>query len=225
VQQKIGSRTHGLGLGTYAFKKRELRALLKDIGPSARDSEVIEDQRLLMVQPLFRAVAIVLRGSDFDVFTKDISQIPVLLVLTGIEEGLSAPITFDPIVDQVVVRRDQSTDSVQSAETTLSAAVGFLINLEQREMAAFGSKPGFCNEPTRTLFLCDQTLASYRRRYGWGAADVPKGSSANWVDTDIYQEWTGQGADYGEGTAQDWEERARRFAYAAARGEDLWQTL
>lgn len=223
VQQKIGSRTHGMGLGTYVFKKRELRALLKAIGPSARDSEDIEDQRLLKVQPLFRAVAIVLRGSDFDVFTEDISQIPVLLVLTGIEEGLSTPITFDRIADRVVVRRDQSTDSVQSAETTLSTAVGFLIDLEQRELAAIRSKPDLYNEPTHTLFVSDQTLALNRRRYGWEAADVPKGSSANWVDTDIYQEWTGEGADYGEGTAQDWEKRARKFAYAAAQGEDLWK--
>lgn len=226
AQQRIGQRTYGEG--ACDMHKSVLIGLLRVIGPGAlrsRHNEGIEPQRFLLVQPLFRAVAIVLRGSDFDIFTQDISQIPVLLVLTGIDEGLSAPITFDRIADQVVVHRDQPTDSVQSAETTLSTAVGFLIDLEQRELAAFGQKPDFSDQPTRSLFVTDRMLKSYGRRYEWEAADVPQGSSANWVDTDIYQEWTGEGADYGEGTARDWEERARRYAYATARGEELWKPL
>ncbi|KAH6632244.1 hypothetical protein F5144DRAFT_246210 [Chaetomium tenue] len=229
AQRRIGQRTYGeYGEGFSDMAKSVLIGLLRIIGPGAlrsRHNDPVEPQRFLLVQPLFHAVATVLRGSDFDVFTQDISQIPVLLVLTGINEGLSAPITFDHIADQVVIHRDQPTDSVQSAETTLSTAVGFLIDLEKRELAAFGSKPDFSNEPRRSLFVTDRMLKLYGRSYEWKAADVPQGSSANWVDTDIYQEWAGEGAEYGEYTAQEWERSARRLAYPTARGEDVWEPL
>ncbi|KAK3294393.1 uncharacterized protein B0H64DRAFT_433567 [Chaetomium fimeti] len=142
AQRKIGRRTHGAGLDY--MEKSELLPLLKDIGPGAGDWETIEDQRFLVLQPLFRAVAIVLHARDYDVFIQDISQIPVLLVLTGNVEGLSAPIAFDHIADQVVVHHDHAADSVQVAETRLSTAVGFLMHLEQRELAAFRPNPDPC---------------------------------------------------------------------------------
>ncbi|KAH6856170.1 hypothetical protein B0I37DRAFT_425232 [Chaetomium sp. MPI-CAGE-AT-0009] len=218
AQQKIGSHTHGTREGL--MERSELRTLLQDIGSGAGDWEFIDNQRFLLLQPLFRAVAIVLRGSDYDVFIKDLSQFPVLLVLTGAEEGLSAPITFDRIADQVTEHHNQADDPVQSVATTLSAAVGFLMELEQRELAAFGPRPDPRIEPKSNRFFCDQTFSMLARWNGWGVGDIPDGPSSSWVDTDIYQEWTGPGKEAGEAAEQHWKNLYRRMVFTIARGED-----
>lgn len=91
-------------------------------------------QRLYFMQPSFRAVAVTIRASAFTLETSDISTIPVLIVRTGIEAGLSAPINLGTIAEGD--RTESTVDSqgsLSAVETTLRAAITFLITLEQRE--------------------------------------------------------------------------------------------
>ena len=86
------------------------------------------------MQPSFRAVAVTIRTSAFTLETSDISTIPVLIVRTGIEAGLSAPINLGTIAEGD--RTESTVDSqgsLSAVETTLRAAITFLITLEQRE--------------------------------------------------------------------------------------------
>ncbi|KPM42375.1 hypothetical protein AK830_g4195 [Neonectria ditissima] len=62
-----------------------------------------------------------------------IGQFPVLLVRTGVEEGLSAPITFEGIAG--------GSASARYVETTLEKAADFVMSLEAREAAVFGLQP------------------------------------------------------------------------------------
>lgn len=64
----------------------------------------------------------------------------VLLVLTGVEEGLRAPITLKSIADEIIAHH-QTDDSVKVVETSLDTAVRFVMKLEERELTAFGPRP------------------------------------------------------------------------------------
>lgn len=72
----------------------------------------------------------------------DVESTSVLIVRTGAEDGLSSPITFDSIAEEqrtsVVFDEEGRLSAV---ETTLETAVRFLMELEQREIAAFGPRP------------------------------------------------------------------------------------
>ncbi len=121
------------------------------------DWEPVHDQKFLILQPLFRAVAIVVKPADYDVELQDTGQAPALIVLTGVQDGLSAPITFDSIVDKIGARY-QAEGSVQAAETSLATAVRFAMDLEERELAAFGPSPDpaeTCKDPGRSCMLSE----------------------------------------------------------------------
>ncbi|KAJ9145479.1 hypothetical protein NKR23_g5406 [Pleurostoma richardsiae] len=63
---------------------------------------------------------------------------PVLVILTGQEDGLSAPITFETLGDKVAT---SVINGRQTARMTLEIAIGFVVALEEREDAAFGEQP------------------------------------------------------------------------------------
>ena len=120
------------------------------------------------MQPSFRAVAVTIRTSAFTLETSDISTIPVLIVRTGIEAGLSAPINLGTIAEGD--RTESTVDSqgsLSAVEITLGAAITFLIALEQREAAVFGIKPDVI---TSTLYVESNGIgdsASEAQSLGW----------------------------------------------------------
>ena len=93
TQQKIGNRPNHTT--TYA----KMEALRAELG--FEYWHPIRNQKFLLLQPLFRAVAIVIKSADYTTAVPAIAEVPVLIVLTGVEDGLSAPITFDPIAERV----------------------------------------------------------------------------------------------------------------------------
>ena len=93
TQQKIGNRPNHTT--TYA----EMEALRAELG--FEYWHPIRNQKFLLLQPLFRAVAIVIKSADYTTAVPAIAEVPVLIVLTVVEDGLSAPITFDPLAERV----------------------------------------------------------------------------------------------------------------------------
>ncbi|KAK4044122.1 hypothetical protein C8A01DRAFT_12426 [Parachaetomium inaequale] len=202
TQQKLGDRWYGV------MCLEEAVALAKELG--FPDSERINQQKFLVLQPLFRAVAIVLRSSDYGTAVPAIAEIPALLVLTGVEEGLSAPITFDSIADKIGAHH-QAGDSIQTVETSLATAVGFLMDLEKRELAAFGPRPDpadSCRGPRRSLFLDEEEICFWAQQHGSEWDEAPEGPSSSWVDIGIYPHWAGEGARSDEKMAQGWERQS-----------------
>ncbi|KAK4151016.1 hypothetical protein C8A00DRAFT_17542, partial [Chaetomidium leptoderma] len=201
TQQKIGSRA--------VTSSDEMHALRKELGLS--DWETISQQKFLLLRPLFRAVAIVIKRNAYGLAVPEISQIPVLVVLTGVEEGLSAPITFASIASKISAHHTE--DSVQTAETSLATAVNFVMDLEKRELDASGPIPDpaeTCKDPRRSCLLGKQEAWAFARVRGWEGVDAPEGPSSSWVDHNIYREWTAEGSDHGEAVAQGWEDRCRK---------------
>ncbi|RSM09379.1 hypothetical protein CEP52_004222 [Fusarium oligoseptatum] len=89
-------------------------------------------------RPLFRAIAIVIPGQSYYTcgLVSRVATMPVLLVLTGEQEGLSAPISFDSIADRTEA---VTVDGKEAVRTTLETAVDFIMFLEKREEGAFWS--------------------------------------------------------------------------------------
>jgi hypothetical protein len=186
------------------------------------DWEIVRDQKLWVMQPLFRAVAIAIKKNDYSIAVPAIAEIPVLLVITGVKEGLSAPITFDSIADKISVRHE-TEDPVQAVETSLETAVRFVMALEQRELAAFGPRPDpteTCKDPRRSCMLGDGEALLLAKQRGWEGDEAPQGPSSTWVDLNIYREWTGETASWDDRAAQDWERTCRKRALDLERGED-----
>lgn len=101
--------------------------------------EVIRDHEFYVLQPLFQAIIIVVSEALYcQENSSSVGRLPVYLVKTGFEGQLSAPITFDVISDKIMSHLDVGTGAVQ---VTLETAVGFIMGLEAREVAAFGMQP------------------------------------------------------------------------------------
>lgn len=108
---------------------------------------VKKDQQYFVVQPTFRALTIAVCQGTYpsSIFTTEPTQpynLPVLMMKTGVTEGLSAQISFDSMVAMGkahgVLTGPSKNDAVY---TTLGTAIDFVLTLEQREHAAFGPSP------------------------------------------------------------------------------------
>lgn len=164
-------------------------------------SMAIREQDYFVLQPLFRAIAMVIHF-NIDASSRDISDVrtmSVLIVTTGVENGLSAPISFDSISEDLrtdVLCGDEG--EVIAIETTVETAVDFLMELEQREIAAFGVRPDPI-ESTRNLGIgyCQprDELLEIAAELGWkGDLQILKEPSSTWVDKERYPRWSGSGA-------------------------------
>ncbi|KAI1133586.1 hypothetical protein F5Y10DRAFT_283893 [Nemania abortiva] len=151
------------------------------------------------VQPLFRALFVVLVYPKEQLpCPKDIrwvAQAQAQLILTGITDGLSAPICFDEIREYSV--GNSYAPGSQTITTTLDIATKFILRLEQREVAAFGVQPDI-----RSLSLTTPYLLEYRKkakRLGWveerdGSLDELSPASSDWVNRTLFPKWLGRGA-------------------------------
>lgn len=153
-------------------------------------SEVIQEQRFFLLQPLFRVVAIVIETCDYNETMTDIGQIPTCIVRTGVEDGLSAPITLDPIPGGAVYLSRDTQGHVVAARTTLETAFDFLQALQQREISAFGMRPDpfESTRQNQSGYVLEGGVIRYEaQRLGWEGG-FPEGPSSQWVDIDKYPE-------------------------------------
>ncbi|CAH0025045.1 unnamed protein product [Clonostachys rhizophaga] len=94
---------------------------------------------VFIVQPIFRAMLIILPSDNFNVTSmggEELGSTSVYLVLTNCTLGLSAPITFEPILDKV-----ERTFSDSVVQVTLKDAIIFAKDLDHRENAIYGPLP------------------------------------------------------------------------------------
>ncbi|KAI1113283.1 hypothetical protein F5Y14DRAFT_418341 [Nemania sp. NC0429] len=126
-----------------------------------------------------------------------IADVQVRLILTGITEGLSAPISFDEIREHSIGTPYVSGD--QTITTTLAVATKFMKRLEQREIDASGIRPDICR---LIADISPPWLLEYREKakeLGWveerdGRLDELSPRSSEWVDRTIFPGWIGKGA-------------------------------
>ncbi|KAF5562675.1 hypothetical protein FPANT_14235, partial [Fusarium pseudoanthophilum] len=88
------------------------------------------------MQPLFKAMTIIVSAEEYDVRIVDIGKIPALLTITGEECGLSQPLSFGPIEHAVGKVMSETTVQVR-----LSVAIEFVLAQQEREVAFFGLQP------------------------------------------------------------------------------------
>ncbi|KAK3939526.1 hypothetical protein QBC46DRAFT_437321 [Diplogelasinospora grovesii] len=166
------------------------------------------------LQPSFRAVAIIVIQQDYaDCDSADLGPKPVYIVRTGVETGLSAPITFDSIAgdavtDYVVGVKDGKTWT--AVRTSLDTAFAFLTDLQQREEAAFGVHP--IRERTPEGMFHYPHLEKYAHSMGWEGDLKLETTSSGWVDMDLYPEWCGDGACFDLAMRNNADSKKRQWA-------------
>ncbi|KAF5675194.1 hypothetical protein FHETE_2613 [Fusarium heterosporum] len=80
------------------------------------------DQTFCILQPLFQAVTIILMEKDFDITITDMGKLPVIISLTGQEEGLSAKLSFESIKNHIT-----NFVSETAVQVPLAIAIDFLL--------------------------------------------------------------------------------------------------
>lgn len=91
-----------------------------------------------VLRPLFEALMAIVCCADYEgEDSTTAGHFPVHLVRTGVEDGLSAPVSFH---DEIAAHRMEYI-SENVVKTTLEAATGFIMALEAREAAVFGVQP------------------------------------------------------------------------------------
>ncbi|KAH6895695.1 hypothetical protein B0T10DRAFT_587183 [Thelonectria olida] len=146
------------------------RLYSKEVVDQPNTKQLIQDQEFYILQPLFRAISLLVDGSAF-VPGYDISGLPVLIVLTGVEDGLSGPIEFPPNFPVM------GEDKINAAATSLVEAFNFLFYLEERERLFFGVRPDPV-ESTRNLRI--PSLLQSAENLGW-EGPLPAGPTSRWV--------------------------------------------
>ncbi|KAJ6784483.1 hypothetical protein PWT90_05604 [Aphanocladium album] len=161
------------------------------------EEEEQSGQQFYFMQPVFSAVAVALRTRQFTLEHEDVATLRVVVISTGREENLSAPVRLDSIPESEVLDVVHDPDDhIVAVETTLNAAITFLLALEKRETEAFGLIPDPV-ETTRFATLPPHRIVWTAASHGWDS-DVMgplNGPSSSWVDTGKYPAWTGLGAD------------------------------
>jgi hypothetical protein len=123
-----------------------------------------------MLNPLFKAILMIVCTDEYNDEDRDtIGSFPVYLVRTGVEDGLSAPISFDSISAKVEPQEAEGT-----VKTKLDTAIDFVMALDAREEAAFGPQPN----------PLGVEAGSYVHTKG--LTSLP---SSQWVSDDRIKEW------------------------------------
>lgn len=175
----------------------------------------IPNTRHHVLQPLFRALFILVPGEQYNnQDSRTVGELPVYLVRTGVEEGLSAPITFDLITTAI-----SHIEPGCVVQVTLQTAIDFVIYLEAREAVAFDLRP----DPVAEWKPDEEDLRIWRQLKG---NEPLIGPSSQWVDTERYPQWLGAGqqddSDYMTGIEErQFRIEAGREAQREARKVDL----
>ncbi|KAK2484629.1 hypothetical protein H9L39_02609 [Fusarium oxysporum f. sp. albedinis] len=161
------------------------------VGERFSPEQTFRDQRFYIMQPLFKAMTIIVLTDDFDVRMVDIGKMPALLTLTGETYGLSQPLSFDSIknkVDKIV--------SKTTVQVHLHVAIDFALAQQEREVAFFGPQPDPV-ESTRELesgTCCNmQEVRAFANQLGWTGEPL-QGPSSAWLDPTVHSVWLGHSA-------------------------------
>lgn len=171
--------------------------------------------RCFKIRPLFRALAIVILEQDYDDnyqkhknynnLNANIDKMRVLLVSTGETDGLTAPITLPNASTSPLYAPSSSSSSstkpptnVSIEITTLSAAVQFIMSMEERESPAedqlnlppIPAIRNYMHTSHPPQNPCHSFLRSIPRPFlwtiGWRGEPID-GPSSSWVDLTKYQ--------------------------------------
>ncbi|KAL7910245.1 hypothetical protein GGI35DRAFT_360492 [Trichoderma velutinum] len=166
------------------------------------ESDYIEgslDHRIL--QPLFQALLIVVSGEGYNKETSEtVGDLPVYLVRTGVEAGLSAPISFEPISAKIISHMKPGC----VVQVTVETAIDFVKGLEAREAAAFGLRP----DPATDWEPPEQMIEDWKLT---GETESLVGPNSQWVNIEKYLQWTGSGERNDSGLMARFEEQAFRL--------------
>lgn len=175
---------HGRICNQVATYQREVVTL--PLQPAAFGGPCFRDQEFLILQPIFKAVTIILLEDDFNVRVTDVGKLPVLITLTGEDSGLSQPLSFKSMSQHVT-----KFISDTAVQVPLHIAIDFVIAQNQREIAVFGTQP----DPVKstlgfrsTLNVGLEALPAVMRSLGGGDEPIEMPSST-WVDTAIHTGW------------------------------------
>ncbi|RFU79796.1 hypothetical protein TARUN_2390 [Trichoderma arundinaceum] len=136
-----------------------------------------------ILQPLFRAIAIVVSDEHYNNEpSKLVGDMFVYLALTGVEDGLSAPISFEPIAAKI----NKHIEPGRVIQVTLETAIDFIMHLEAREAAVFGLRPEPIVEWESDRFISEVWQSI-------GETEPLVGPSSQWVDDLKYPHWSGNG--------------------------------
>ncbi|KAG8409113.1 hypothetical protein J3459_017771 [Metarhizium acridum] len=161
------------------------------------------DYKNHILQPLFRALLVIICSKGYNKEdSKHLGPLPVVLVSTGVQDGLSAPIGFDSIKHKI--RGYVEGMNGHAVETTLEVAVDFVMGLEAREAAVFGLQP----DPVAVWQADPSTIEMWEKLEG----DKPLfGPSSQYMDVKTWTSWQGMGEQYDRWIMDQYEKRAFRF--------------
>lgn len=159
-----------------------------------------KDHQAYQTRPLSRALLMIIDSKDYSLEDSNtVGDIRVSLVRTGIEDGLSAPITFSTIQQQAGT---DATDSPNTITTTLRAAIDFVIALEDRERAASAFiTPG---PSARYLWCWERDFGDQEPVRYPSSTFVSDENAAEWG-------WCGDSVDYDSRAMNGIERRIRRM--------------
>lgn len=177
---------------SVAEKRRHYQELLasrseydiegRDTWELERRLRIIKHHEAYVLQPLFRALLVIFSGADWrGENSKAAGQLPVTLVRTDVESGLSEPITFDTIADKVDCCLGDEGSAVR---VSLEVAIDFVMTLEAREAAAMGLNP--------------DPVVAWNAEFDpslFKGVDLEMGPSSRLVDTSRISKWSGDGPD------------------------------
>lgn len=159
---------------------------------------IVHDHRRYVLQPLFRALVVVVHGKDYaEQDSASVGNMSVLLVRTGIEDGLGAPITFESIRDKIETSDEGSPPTI--IKTKLETAIDFVISLEAREADAFGLQP----DPVCSTL--DQASYVSLWESGFGKEDPVIAPSSRFVSEENALKWGWRGNMCWLNGRKDWE--------------------
>ncbi|KAL6813166.1 hypothetical protein GGI42DRAFT_165563 [Trichoderma sp. SZMC 28013] len=154
-----------------------------------------------ILHPLFQALLIVVSGEKYNKETSEtVGNLPVYLVRTGVEEGLSAPISFESISFKIISHLKPGSVVQVTAET----AIDFVKGLEAREAAAFGLRP----DPVADWEPQAHMIEDWKLT---GETEPLVGPNSRWVNTEKHPDWTGSGERNDSGLMTRFEEQAFRL--------------
>ncbi|KAK0728061.1 hypothetical protein B0T26DRAFT_738537 [Lasiosphaeria miniovina] len=166
----------------------------------SRQPPFVRDHQIYIVQPLFHTLMMVVCPADYrKEDSATVGRLPVVLVRTGIEDGLSAPITFESIIQQ------DNISGGNTITTTLEGATDFVVALEAREAATFGLRPDSSAIEPRSLSY----IGGMEKKE---LLLLPAASSASYVDDEdaLAWGWCGSGVHYDSVPMPNHEKRAIR---------------
>ncbi|TFB05041.1 hypothetical protein CCMA1212_002864 [Trichoderma ghanense] len=179
----------------------------REIAAGTAGNNTVVDHQHYVLQPLFQALLLVLNPADWNgEDSSSIGRISVILVRTGVEDGLSEPITFEPIDDKI-----DGYIGGNAVKTTVETAIGFVMDLEARETRAFGLQP----DPVAS-WDPDASFYEWREIMPY---DQLIGPSSRFVDDERYPEWSGAGYRMDTEESVEIEQRELRH-YAYSQGQD-----